>query len=320
MIKISFEGSQGGIGVNYGRLGSNLPPPDRVVSLLKSRNVTRTRVFNPDQDVLRAFEGSGVEVTLGTLNGDLPALASDKSFAAEWVNDNIVPFADSVAFRYITVGNEVIPSELGPAVQNLEEALRSVNLQIPVTTVVATNVLGVSFPPSQGAFSEAAGPIMTSLLAFLASKNTPLLVNVYPYFAYAADPKSFILDYALLNTTKVIVHDGALGYTNLFDAIVDAVYSAMEKVSASSIDIAVSETGWPSGGGPVAATIENARIYNNNVAERVKADVGTPKRPGKFIETYLFALFNENRKPEGTEQNFGLYYPNMTEVYRVDLS
>jgi Glycosyl hydrolases family 17 len=64
--------------------------------------------------------------------------------------------------------------------------------------------------------------------------------------------------------------------------------------------------------------LENARIYNNNVIAHVKR--GTPRRPGKELETYLFAMFNENQKQEGVEQNFGLYKPDMTEVYHVDFS
>ena len=128
------------------------------------------------------------------------------------------------------------------------------------------------------------------------------------------------LDYSLFTANGVVVHDGALGYSNLFDAILDATYSALEKVGGSNVDIVVSETGWPSGGNGVGATLENAKTYNNNVVAHVEKHAGTPKRPGKAIETYLFAMFNENQKPEGTEQNFGLYQPDMTEVYHVDFS
>jgi hypothetical protein len=45
---------------------------------------------------------------------------------------------------------------------------------------------------------------------------------------------------------------------------------------------------------------------------------GTPRRPTAAIETYLFAMFNENSKPgDATEKNFGLFYPNMQPVYPV---
>ena len=171
----------------------------------------------------------------------------------------------------------------------------------------------------QGAFSGAAGPIMAPLIAFLASKNTPLLVNVYPYFAYASNTNQVRLDYALFTAGEVVVQDGSLSYRNLFDAMVDAMYTAMENVGGSSVEIVVSETGWPSGGGAAGANVENAMAYSNNVVQHVNSNAGTPRRPGKAIETYLFALFNENQKPAGTEQNFGLYQPDETEVYHVSL-
>jgi Glycosyl hydrolases family 17 len=159
---------------------------------------------------------------------------------------------------------------------------------------------------------------MAPIAAFLESKGYPLLVNIYPYFSYTANTKEVHLDYALFSMRQTTVLDGEVQYRNLFDAMVDSVYAALEKSGGPSVQVVVSETGWPSGGGAPGATLENARIYNNNVIAHVKR--GTPRRPGKELETYLFAMFNENQKPEGLEQNFGLYRPDMTEVYHVDFS
>ncbi|KAK9158363.1 hypothetical protein Scep_004937 [Stephania cephalantha] len=83
---------------------------------------------------------------------------------------------------------------------------------------------------------------------------------------------------------------------SLFDAIVDAVYSALEKT------------------GDDVVMLENSQTYDQNLIKQVRRTFETPKRPGKSLETYLFALFNEDLKPEGTEQNFGLYHHDMTEV------
>ncbi|KAJ0978004.1 hypothetical protein J5N97_013478 [Dioscorea zingiberensis] len=312
-----------GVGVNYGMIGDNLPTPEQVVGLYKSRNITGLRLFDPNPAALKALERSGIRVVLGTRNEDLQALASNASFAAAWVNANVLPHAASIRFQYITAGNEVIPGDLAgnvlQAMQNLDAALVAAGLSIPVTTVVATQVLGVSFPPSQGSFSQSSLPFMVPIVSFLAAKQTPLLVNVYPYFAYSGDPKDVPLDYALFNAKQPPVIDGGLSYMNLFDAIVDAMYSALEKAGGPpGLQLVVSETGWPSGGGGLGATVENAQTYNNNVVAHVKSNAGTPKRPGKALETYLFAMFNEDQKPPGTEQNFGLYHPDMTEVYHVN--
>ncbi|KAF0919690.1 hypothetical protein E2562_030941 [Oryza meyeriana var. granulata] len=293
-----------GIGVNYGMIGNNLPSPDKVVALYRASNITDIRLFHPDTTVLGALRGSGLGVVLGTLNEDLARLASDASFAASWVQSYVQPFAGAVRFRYINAGNEVIPGDdaasVLPAMKNLESALRAAGLSVPVTTVIATSVLGSSYPPSQGAFSEAALPTVSPIVSFLASSGTPLLVNVYPYFAYSADPSSVPLDYALLSpSASAAVTDGGVAYSNMFDAILDAVYAALEKAGGQGLEVVVSETG-------------------NNLVRHVGR--GTLRLPGKAVETYIFAMFNENQKPEGVEQNFGLFQPDMSEVYHVDFS
>ncbi|CAO1946296.1 unnamed protein product [Urochloa humidicola] len=317
-----------GIGVNYGMIANNLPSPDKVIALCKSRNITDVRLFHPDTTVLTALQGSGLGVVLGTLNEDLPRLASDASFAASWVQSYVQPFAGAVRFRYVAAGNEVIPGDLAafvlPAMRNLESALRDAGVAggVQVTTAVSTSVLGSSYPPSRGAFSEAALPVVGPIASFLASRSAPLLVNVYPYFAYSADPSSVPLDYALLQSeSAAALTDGGVAYTNMFDAIVDAVHAALGRVEgAQSMEVVVSETGWPSGGGGAGATVGNAAAYVNNVVRHVGSGRGTPRRPGKAVEAFIFAMFNENQKPEGVEQHFGLFQPDMTEVYHVDFT
>ncbi|KAF9611381.1 hypothetical protein IFM89_032050 [Coptis chinensis] len=319
----STTGAQA-IGVNYGMQGNDLPRPDQVVAFCKSKNITRLRLFNPDPTALKAIQGSGIELVLGVHNMDLDSLGKDPSYATNWVNNNVIPYAPTMHFRYISVGNEVIPGDLAanvlPALQNLDAALKSANLSIPVSTSVFLSVLGISYPPSKGEFSESSIAIMKPIVQFLESKKYPLLCNVYPSFAYSADPVTIRLDYAIFNTTEVVVKDGELGYKNMFDAMVDALYSALEKAGAPNVEVVVSESGWPSAGNDQFATITSAQTYNNNLIAHATSKAGTPKRPGKNIETYVFAMFNENLKQEGTEQHWGLFYPNMSEVYHVDLT
>uniref|UniRef100_A0A5B7BT18 Putative glucan endo-1,3-beta-glucosidase GVI n=1 Tax=Davidia involucrata TaxID=16924 RepID=A0A5B7BT18_DAVIN len=309
------------VGVNYGMLGDDLPSPDEVVALCKSRNIQKLRLFNPDAAVLRALENSGIEVILGTLNADLVNLANDKSFVTQWVEDNIKAYVPAVKFRYIALGNEVIPSkELAeyvlPAMQNIKTELEAANLWIPVSTCVFQTVLGPSDPPSITKFSEEASPTMVPIVQFLEDNGYPLLFNVYPYFAYRGDPENVGLDYALFNASGVVLKDGAFEYQNLFDAMMDTIYWALKKAGAPNVEVVVSESGWPSGGNEEMATIENAQTYNSNLIAHVMS--GTPMKPGKGTETYLFALFNENLKGDGTEQHYGLFYPNMTQVYPLN--
>ncbi|GKV53471.1 hypothetical protein SLEP1_g59993 [Rubroshorea leprosula] len=57
------------------------------------------------------------------------------------------------------------------------------------------------------------------------------------------------LDYALFTATGTVVFEDQLQYLNLFDALVYAVCSALKKSGGGSVEIVVSETGWPSDGG-----------------------------------------------------------------------
>ncbi|KAM7254266.1 hypothetical protein ACFE04_031948 [Oxalis oulophora] len=112
--------------------------------------------------------------------------------------------------------------------------------------------------------------------------------------------------------------DGVMN--NLFEAMLDTAYSSLEKVGEANVEIVVTESewAWPSKENGNIATIENAMTYNSNLVTQVTSYAETPKRPGMNIETYLFSTFNENQKPAGFEQNFGLYYPDKTEVYHIN--
>ncbi|KAL7107120.1 hypothetical protein ACP275_06G033700 [Erythranthe tilingii] len=313
---------QAAIGVNYGLLGDNLPTPADGVKLLTSRNITKVRLFSPNQNILNALKDSGISAIIGTLNEDLQALASDVATAKRWVQTNILPFSSSVNITCISAGNEVIPGDLATyvpaAMQNLDAALTAAKLSIPVSTAISMGVLSQSDPPSNGLFSPESSPVLTQVAKFLQSKRSPLLVNVYPYFPRNSFPANVPLDFALFQDTAKPNPDGALLYTNLFDAMVDAVHAALEKAGGPDVEIVAAETGWPTAEGGPDASVANAAIYNNNLIKHVSSGAGTPRRPGKDVDAYIFALFNENLKAAGVEQHWGLFYPNMTEVYHVD--
>ncbi|GLJ36098.1 hypothetical protein SUGI_0724160 [Cryptomeria japonica] len=146
------------------------------------------------------------------------------------------------------------------------------------------------------------------------------MAHVYPHFSSKHYVGSISADYALFRSTSTVVSlviDGSLMYNNLFDALVDTFIAAIDKLGHSNIPIVITESGWPSAGNAVA-TVDNARTYNNNLIKHVLSNAGTPKRPGTTIETYIFALFNENQKAGGEqERHFGLFETNKTPVYPV---
>uniref|UniRef100_A0A251TH58 Putative glycoside hydrolase family 17 n=1 Tax=Helianthus annuus TaxID=4232 RepID=A0A251TH58_HELAN len=106
-------------------------------------------------------------------------------------------------------------------------------------------------------------------------------------------------------------------YFNLFDAMYDAYFAAQSHLGGSNVEIVVSESGWPSTEGDVATT-ENAGTYYRNLISHVKSSSGTPARPGRSIETYLFAMFDENMKPgKETEKHFGVFFPDQRPKYQL---
>ncbi|KAI3743541.1 hypothetical protein L1987_61251 [Smallanthus sonchifolius] len=112
-----------------------------------------------------------------------------------------------------------------------------------------------------------------------------------------------------------LVIDNGRQYFNLFDAMLDAHYAAQARLGGGNVEIVVSESGWPSSGGPVA-TIGNAGTYYRNLIAHVRGTRGTPLKPGRSIETYLFEMFDENRKPGiEVERHFGIFTPNQQPKY-----
>ncbi|XP_073278803.1 glucan endo-1,3-beta-glucosidase, basic isoform-like [Primulina huaijiensis] len=307
------------MGACYGFLGSNLPPPEEVIALCKQHNIQRVRIYNPNPQVLQALGGSNVSVIVGLANEDIIGIANDPDLAKSWVQNNVLKYP-TVNFRYIAVGNEIgqdgegssIAPSLAPAMQNVYNALTAAGLgqKVKVSTALSMGVLGASYPPSQGIFK--APSFINPIVSFLSKTQSPFLVNVYPYFAYISDPSDIRLDYAVFTSPAAVVNDGPYQYQNLFSAMVDAVHAALEHAGAPNVEVVVSETGWPSAGG-TATTIDNAKSYNSNLLEMVKN--GTPRKPGKPLETYIFDLIDENQKEPETEKHWGIFRPNKQPKY-----
>ncbi|CAK9181457.1 unnamed protein product [Ilex paraguariensis] len=324
--------SQSFIGVNYGQVADNLPPPSATAKLLQSTIIEKVRLYGADPAIIIALANTGISIVIGTTNGDIPALASDPNFAVQWVNSNVLAYYPASKIILITVGNEVMTSgdqnlmgQLLPAMQNIQNAINGASLggKIKVSTVHAMSVLAQSEPPSSGSFNSSFGDTMRSLLQFLQANGSPFMINPYPFFAYQSDPRAETLAFCLFQPNAGRVDSGTgINYMNMFDAQVDAVRSALNAMGFKDIEIVVAETGWPYKGdaNEVGPSVDNARAYNGNLINHLKSMVGTPLMPGKSVDTYLFALYDEDLKPgAGSERSFGLFNPNLSMTYDVGL-
>ncbi|VAH13317.1 unnamed protein product [Triticum turgidum subsp. durum] len=274
------------LGINYGRVGKNLPPTTSALQLLAGLGViqpalpaTKIAVLTVGNEVLTGANSSALTPSL------LPAM--------QCIHDAL--------------------AQLG------------LDKQVAVTTAHNLGVLATSYPPSSAYFRKDLLPVLCPILDFHARTGSPFLVNAYPYFAYAEDPAGVELEYALLEPGHGGVPDPSSGlrYPNMLVAQVDAVYHAIaaaNRAAARAVEVRVSETGWPSAGdgNETGATPRNAARYNGNVMRLVGEGKGTPLRPDGALRVYMFALFNENMKPgPSSERNYGLFKPDGTPVYEL---
>ncbi|KAF5742672.1 putative Glucan endo-1 3-beta-glucosidase precursor [Tripterygium wilfordii] len=316
------------IGVNYGTLANNLPSPTQVVNFLKTRTtIDSVKIFDTNPEILRAFANSGISVSVTVGNGDIPSLTQLPA-ARQWVTNNIAPYHPQTRIKYILVGNEILHSNDNVLMSNLVPAMKTLNFAlvlaglkgIKVTTAHSLGILSTAEPPSLGRFRPNYDrAIIRPMLQFLRETKSPFMVNPYPYFGYYAERANFQL---FKRNPGVRDRYTRVTYTNSFDALMDATYTAMKSVGYADVDIVVGETGWPSlcDPGQPACSVENAASYNLNLVKHVNSGRGTPLMPNRRFETYIFALFNENLKPGPTaERNWGLFRPDFTRVYKAGI-
>lgn len=314
------------IGVNYGTVADNLPPPSQVAAFIKDQTtIDKVKIFDANPDIIRAFTNTNISLTITVPNDAVLAVAKS-SAAQSWVANNVLPFYPSTKIRRIAVGNEILATgdknliaHLLPAMKAIYAALQSAKLagDIQVSSPHSLGILSISNPPSAGRFRRGYDRIIFApILEFHRQTNTPFMVCPYPYFGFTEKT----LNYALFQPNGGVFDKATgLNYTNMFAGQMDAVYSAMKRVGYGDVDIVVAETGWPSAGDPnqMGVSLDNAVAYNTNLVKYVSSGVGTPLMPNRTFETYIFSLFNEDLKPGTSERNFGLFQPDFQPVYDV---
>lgn len=326
---LTVQAFTGTYGINYGRIADNIPSPDEVATLLRAAKIKNVRIYDADHSVLKAFSGTGLELIIGLPNGNLKEMSESEDHAINWVKENVQAFPDT-EIRGIQVGNEVLGGTdlelwevLLGAAKNIYSAVNKLQLsdKIQIQTAHSQAVFANSYPPSSCIFKENVVQYMKPLLQFFEQIKSPFCLNAYPFLAYMSSPNSIDINYALFESNSGI-YDPKTGlhYDNMLDAQIDAAYAALQDAGFKKMEVIVTETGWASKGdeSEAAATVNNARTYNYNLRKRLAKKKGTPLRPKMVVKAYVFAVFNEDRKPGPTsERNFGLFKADGTIAYDV---
>ncbi|KAG9439230.1 hypothetical protein H6P81_019395 [Aristolochia fimbriata] len=331
------QSSEPYVGVNIGTDISNLLSPADLVSFLKLQKIGHVRLYDADETLLRALSGTRIRVIVGIPNNQLLAIGSSNATAAAWVRRNVEAFHPQTQISAIAVGDEVftaVPSSaplLVPAMEYLYSALAAANLQseIKISTPHSAAVVLDTFPPSQAFFNQSLNQYFLPLVRFLSRTGSPIMMNLYPYYVFMQNRGVVPLDNALFRPVtpahEEVDPNTLLHYTNVLDAMIDAVYFSLRNLNVTDVPVLVTETGWPSAGDgreSKYATPDNADAYNSNLIRRVTGDRrGTPLHPEITSSVYIYELFNEDlRAAPASEAHWGLFYGNSTPVYLLHVA
>ncbi|XP_077218666.1 glucan endo-1,3-beta-glucosidase-like isoform X2 [Tasmannia lanceolata] len=293
----------------------------------------------PNFEVLEALTSTQIKVTISVPNSDLRALATNPATANSWVKKHIFEYWPSVKFQYICVGNEALTTKdsdhLLPAMKNIDDAIQAKPTtmnKIKVSTTVGLldlDAYNPNKPPSTCFFNENVKDNLVPILQFLASKETPLFVNIFPYPVWLKNVLT-PLPHFLFTAMTTLVTDGKYEYKYVFDSMVDGFYCALEALSVRDVKIIVAATGWPRLEGPLldgndisnaqsvgkpncflfkglnlSIVNMNAQLYNSNLVKHVQT--GTPRWPRR-LETYILSMYDENLKSgKESEKSYGVF-------------
>ncbi|XP_077219014.1 glucan endo-1,3-beta-glucosidase-like [Tasmannia lanceolata] len=187
----------------------------------------------PNFEVLEALTNTQIKVTINVPNSDLRALTTNPATANSWVKKYIFACWPSVKFQYICVGNEALTTKdsdhLLPAMKNIDDAIQAKPTtmnKIKVSTTVGLldlDAYNPNKPPSTCFFNENVKDNLVRILQFLASKETPLFVNIFFYPVRLKNVPT-PLPHFLFTAMTTLVTYGKYEYKYVFDPMVDGFY------------------------------------------------------------------------------------------------
>lgn len=327
---MSSGGAEGAIGMNWGRQSAQRLLPSQVVDLLLQNGIRNARVYTAQKDILAAFAGSGINLTVS--NYDLTRINTMEK-ARAYVNDRKAFYGPS-SIRTMLIGDYVFDKSKGrdaAVISSTIDTLRLMQAAIDEARLphrVHANIihydLGLFSPnitkPSEAEFPDEYKEVMLQFLQFLRENDAPFNIQMFPLEAtklHKFDPSFAFPD----NNSSTVITDDANGfvYTNLFEWQFDCYVWALTKLNFSDIRIVVTQIGWPTDG-YAAANVSNAERFWKHLLPMVVSNKGTPMRPGAPIDVFVHALADETMMGDAFARHWGIYHSNGQPKYKIDLT
>ena len=320
------------IGINWGRQNAQKLLPSNVVDLMLQNGIRAARLFTTEEELLRAFAGSGIELTINIATAGAVKTLQQANF---WLQARKHHFKPSnvrqiylADFAFSMYFNKAMINDAIEALQSLQEALNIAGYadQIKVTIPHNKAVLkmnNTSLRPSEAEFVDEIKPEMITFLRILRQNNAPFVITINSI----GDVQDFGTDFnfAFVNKKPPLVIRDLNGtiYTNAFEIMYDSYIWALKKLNASDLKVIVGQVGWPTDGYP-GANATTAERYYKTLLPFVSSNKGTPMRPGAPIDIFIQGLTDENRMMYYATASFtrhwGIYMSNGKPKYKIDLS
>lgn len=235
--------------------------------------------------------------------------------AKKWVDDYIIGHESIIS--HICVG-DVIGKYDNFSLPDFNKAMNYIKALVPASIkfsaiVNTVSILGDSYDarthPSDCKVMDWYVQLLTSLQD-LNGSPIPIFVRIMPYFLLTEGIP--LVNYLLYDGTEPYMIDGKYWYRQVFDAMIDSIFCAVNDAGFSKMEMYV-VSGWPTKGPKPEASFAKAKIYNHNLLKHVGKSTPRENKPAEIL---VYSLVDED-KLETTVNEFkhlGTFLPwqNMT--------
>ncbi|KAL3637199.1 hypothetical protein CASFOL_019498 [Castilleja foliolosa] len=319
--------TEGVIGINWGRENSQRLIPSMVVDLILQNRVPEARIYSDQTDLLKAFAGSGISLTIQIF--DLELVGTPEA-AKAWVQSRALWFTASNV-RRVFIGRYVFfagdaesQNSTINALFNTQEALNAAGYGdlIKATMPQPYQILKNITKPSEAEFQDWYKQDLLRFLSIIKANNAPYCLELFPMDTMMI---LNITDMGFVfpdnKSTHVVTDVNGAVYTDVFTFAYDAYAWALEKLGFQDLKIVVSLVGWPTDGYP-GANVPNAERFYKAFLPLIASGKGTPKRPGNPIDAFVHSITDENKNPVAYPfgRHWGIYRSNGEPKYKIDLT